>query len=70
MLKRSALTSDLRRYGKAAFKVQESTYEITGNVRQGYSLWLVSVATFGPARSLIGTFSAIDELYDYVESQS
>lgn len=69
MMNRSAITYELRRYGKGVFKHADTTYEVTGTVRSGYSLWQVDAAVFGPARTLVGTFSAIDELYDYVESE-
>lgn len=66
----NSISSDLHRYKQATFRVASSVYAVTGSVRLGYSLWLLSEGRFGPKRDLIATFSTLHALAGYVEDNS
>jgi len=63
----SMLMSELRRYKTATFTVGGAHYDVTGSIRAGLSLWLLSRAAHGFRRELITTFGSMDEVVAYVE---
>lgn len=65
----SKVASDMRRYRRASFKFGTSTYDVTGSVREGFTLWRVSPSDYRDKLEIVNTFSSLDELYNFVEGQ-